>query len=83
MGEPLGQSPGTLTNSDQPDDVDFDDERRRVERQRLMRDLPPQSGEGTALSDPDAALRRGDDPLDEHKPSPPRKDPLDPDGHVI
>ncbi|MDQ0894536.1 hypothetical protein [Agromyces ramosus] len=90
MGHPLGRSPETLTNpDDQPDGADAGadpsseiEDLRRAEQQRRMRDLPPQSGEGTALSDQDAAIRRGEDPLDQHKPGPPRNDPLDPDGHV-
>lgn len=89
MGDPLGRSSETLTNPDRPvgaetgagaDDFEAP---RRDEQRRRMRDLPPQSGEGTALSDPDAALRRGEDPLDSHKPGIPRNDPLDPEGGVI
>lgn len=74
MGEPRGRTPDTLTD---PDRTEFHDV-----VQRRIRDLPPSSGEGPSLSDPDA--RRGDgDPLDAHKPGVKREDPLDPDGHVI
>ena len=92
MGDPLGRSSETLTDIHEPDGADADadadmtgdsDDLLRAEQRRRMRDLPPQSGEGTALSDPDAAERRGADPLDQHKPGLPRNDPLDPDGHVI
>jgi hypothetical protein len=70
MGDPLGRSSETLTNPDRPDGAE------------TGAGADP-STDFEAPSDPDAALRRGEDPLDAHKPGMPRNDPLDPDGHVI
>ncbi len=75
MGEPRPRTADTRTDRTAPGTLP-----RGAVRPRL-RDLPPSTGDGPALRDPDG-VQQGRDPLDPHKPGIERQDPLDPEHSI-